>query len=132
MLNSHLLLQKCITLATPFVQGKLLEGLTRFHRHFAYSKFLRKVRSLKGLPHFCKIKLPHNFVQVKLPEGLPDAPPIKASVHFQVLQSFGGFGPRPKRGSSLLKVQSLPGDIISSGKDLALRKLYKSSLAHIE
>ena len=124
MLNSHFLLQKCIALATPFVQGKLLEGLPRFHRHFTYSKLLRTVRGLNGLPHFCNINLPHNFVQVKLPEGLPDAPPVKASVHLQVLQNFGGFGPRPKRGSSLLKVQSLPGDIISSGKDLALRKLF--------
>ena len=132
MLNSHFLLQKFIALATPFVQGKLLEGLPRFHRHFTYSKLLRKGRSLNGLPHFCNIKLPHNFVQVKLPEGLPDAPPIKASVHLQVLQNFGGFGPRPKKGSSLLKVQRLPRDIVSSGKDLVLRKLYKSSLAHIE
>jgi hypothetical protein len=43
--------------------------------------------------------------------------------------TLGAFGPGPKRRSILLKVQGLPRYSVSAGKDLALRKLSKSSFA---
>jgi len=67
--------------------SKNFKGLPNFHRNFAYAKFLCKGRSLKGHLTFCKIKLLHNFVQRKLPEGPPGLSPIKAHALALILQS---------------------------------------------
>jgi hypothetical protein len=70
-----------------FINGS--KGLPHFLGDFAHTKFLRMGCCLKGLRNFHKTKLPHNFVQGTLLEGLPDPPAIKAHDQTQVLQNYG-------------------------------------------